>query len=433
LSKVERNVDNRAVSPALIRDYQRALGVKVSATDAASDLEDVESVAERATESPDHEDNQVGTRSDWVDATETRDRKTVRSAGPFDSMIGNAEGGEAMKRRRMIVDLGLVGLAAPLVASEGLRHQFSAFLGEQEEPDVDEWESITREYARTFYSAPVEQHIRDLSIDLVTLQAQMKEYPEKLSDLARIGSHLATVFAMTWASAGEVRHAGRWWRTARKLSDGSGDLEARMWVRGWEVANGLYEGRLAASIAERANEGIAIGGELACPGSAGMYAGLAQTFAVAGGRDQAIAALRKVEVLTDQIPSQVAAVEDSMFGWPEVRLRHTESFVYSWLGDTRRAYSAQDQALRLYPSNLTRERAAMLFHRAACMIQDGDIVGGLRYANDVLDGLPVEHHTELVYAMGRAAIRVVPQSERDRRDVAALKERLALPSLSIGG
>jgi tetratricopeptide (TPR) repeat protein len=32
LSKVERNVDNRAVSPALIRDYQLALGVKVSAT-----------------------------------------------------------------------------------------------------------------------------------------------------------------------------------------------------------------------------------------------------------------------------------------------------------------------------------------------------------------------------------------------------------------
>ena len=66
------------------------------------------------------------------------------------------------------------------------------------------------------------------------------------------------------------------------------------------------------------------------------------------------------------------------------------------------------------------------------MIQDHDIDGGLRYANDVLDGLPAEHHTELVYAMGRAAIRVVPQPERDRRDVAVLKERLTLPSLAMG-
>jgi hypothetical protein len=163
-----------------------------------------------------------------------------------------------------------------------------------------------------------------------------------------------------------------------------------------------------------------------------MYAGLAQTFAVVGGRDQAITALRKVEALTDQMPSQSAGVEDSMFGWPEVRLRHTESFVYSWLGDTSRAYKAQDQALRLYPSNLIRERAAMLFHRAACMIQDRDIAGGLRYANDVLDGLPAEHHTELVYAIGRTAIRVVAEAERDRRDVAALKERLTPSSLSIG-
>ena len=75
-----------------------------------------------------------------------------------------------MKRRRMVIDLGLIGLAAPLVASEGLRHRFSALLEGQAEPDVDEWESITREYARSFYSAPAEEHIRDLSVDLATLQ-----------------------------------------------------------------------------------------------------------------------------------------------------------------------------------------------------------------------------------------------------------------------
>ncbi len=163
-----------------------------------------------------------------------------------------------------------------------------------------------------------------------------------------------------------------------------------------------------------------------------MYAGLAQTLAIAGRGDEAISALRQVEAITHRLPTTVINAEDSMFGWPEVRLRHTESFVYSWLGDTNRAYVAQENALRLYPENLIRERAAMLFHRAACMIHDGDLCGGVRYADDVLDRLPIEHHTELVYAMGRAAINVVPQQERSRRDVTELRARLALPAGKVG-
>jgi hypothetical protein len=54
--------------------------------------------------------------------------------------------------------------------------------------------------------------------------------------------------------------------------------------------------------------------------------------------------------------------------------------VYTWLGDSARAFAAQEQALRLCPTTLVRERAAMLFHRAACMIRDGDISGGLKFA-----------------------------------------------------
>jgi hypothetical protein len=102
------------------------------------------------------------------------------------------------------------------------------------------------------------------------------------------------------------------------------------------------------------------------------------------------------------LPAEVVADEDSMFGWPEVRLRHTESYVHTALGRTREAHAAQERALDLYPDALARERAAMLLHRAACMIRDGDVSGGVAYAGQVLDELPTEHHTELVYAVGRA-------------------------------
>ena len=43
----------------------------------------------------------------------------------------------------------------------------------------------------------------------------------------------------------------------------------------------------------------------------------------------------------------------------------------------------------------------------------------------MLDSLPVQHHTESVYAIGRAAMRVLPAQERGRPEAADLGARLA--------
>jgi hypothetical protein len=243
--------------------------------------------------------------------------------------------------------------------------------------------------------------------------------------LARVGAQLAAISAVAWADAGEPTRAGRWWRTARQLADGSGDIEVRTWVRGWEVLNGLYEQRPVSVILDRAAEATSIAGPLACAGTASLYAGLAQTLAVAGRSGEALAALGRVAEVTDRLPARVVADEGSMLGRPEVRLRHTESYVHTWLGDTHRAYAAQEAALRIYPESLARDRAMLLLHRVACMIRDGDVGGGLAYAGRVLDSLPVQHHTESVYGIGRAAIRVLPAQERGRPEVAELRARLA--------
>jgi hypothetical protein len=189
--------------------------------------------------------------------------------------------------------------------------------------------------------------------------------------------------------------------------------------------NGLYEQRPVPVILDRAAEATSIAGPLACAGSAALYAGLAQTLAVAGRAGEALAALGRVADVTERLPARVVADEGSMLGRPEVRLRHTESYVHTWLGDTRRAYAAQEVALQIYPESLASERAMMLLHRVACMIQDGDVGGGLAYAGWVLDSLPAQHHTESVYAIGRAAMRVLPAQDRGRPEAAELRARLA--------
>ncbi|MGH2769750.1 MAG: hypothetical protein ACRDJF_04425, partial [Actinomycetota bacterium] len=339
------------------------------------------------------------------------------------------EGGEDVNRRQLLVDLGMLGLAAPLAGVEAVRQGLAAaFTGDERAADVDEWDEIAHEYARSFFVIPPDRLLRDLTADLSVLQLRLDEPDDNLKrSFARVGGQLAAISAMAWADAGEAGRAHRWWRTARQLADRSGDTETRTWVRGWEVTNGLYEQRPVSIILDRAAEATSIAGPLACAGTAGLYAGLAQTLAVAGRAGEALAALERVAGVTDRLPARVVAAEDSMFGWPEVRLRHTESYVYTWLGDTSRAYAAQEAALRIYPESLARSRAKMLLHRVACMIRDGDVGGGLAYAGQVLDSLPVEHHTETVYALGRAAVRVMPVQERGRPEAVELRARLASP------
>lgn len=333
------------------------------------------------------------------------------------------QGGDDVQRRALLRSIGLVGLASTLASADAVRQSLDNAL----DHDADGWQEVAAEYGLSFYTTEPAHLLRDLTEDLAALHERIAaSRPTVRGAMCRAAGQLAAIAAMSWASTGETRRARHWWRTARCAADQSGCVETRMWVRGWEVADGLYERRPVPLILERAREAAAIGGRVTSCGTAGMYAGLAQTLAVAGRRADALAALRRVAEITDRLPGAVVADEDSMFGWPEVRLRHTESFVYTALGDTVQAYAAQDRALQLYPAPLVRERAAMLLHRAACLVHDGDIDGGLRHATAVLDELPAEHRTELVHAIGRQTLAAVPEAERGRAEVADLAARVAI-------
>jgi transcriptional regulator with XRE-family HTH domain len=361
------------------------------------------------------------------------ERATPAQQARFELLLGRAPGprqgdNEDMNRRELLVDFAVLGLAASLAGVEAVRQGLTAAVaGDRHAAHADEWDRIVHEYARSFYVTPTDQLLRDLTADLSVLQSHLglADGPVQRG-LTRVGGQLAAILAVAWANAGEGGRAGRWWRTARQLADASGDVEARTWVRGLEVVSGPYEQRPVSVILDRAEETTSIAGPLASAGSAQLYSGLAQTLAMAGRTDEALAALRRAAEVTEQLPARVVADEDSMFGWPEVRLRHTESYVHTWLGDTRRAYAAQEAALRIYPESLARHRAMMLLHRVICMIRDGDIGGGLTYAGQVLDSLPAQHHTEALHAIGRAAMRVLPAQERGRPEAVELRARLAL-------
>jgi hypothetical protein len=364
----------------------------------------------------------TGRSSKRPSRTLVEDLDQALSAGG--TLIMAMEGGDnEVDRRQMLRDLGTLALVAPLAGVESFRQDLTHAVGGADL--AGQWAEIVGEYAQTFYLTTPDALLRDLLVDLSVVQGQLSGSTEPVrGSLSRVAGQLAAITAMAWASIGQPRQARRWWSTARQATDASGDTAARVWVRGWEVANGLYERRPIAVILDRAAEARAIAGDRADAGTAGLYAGLAQTLAVAGHPD-AVSTLHRVADITSRVDAAEAADNHSMFGWPEVRLRHTESYVYTAIGDTARAYAAQDAALALYGSDLAREHAAMLLHRARCMIIDGDVSGGVGYAHQVLDDLPAEHHTDLVFAVAHDALRAVPPPDRRLAAVAGLRDRLA--------
>ncbi|MDI1463358.1 hypothetical protein QEZ54_20455 [Catellatospora sp. KI3] len=130
--------------------------------------------------------------------------------------------------------------------------------------------------------------------------------------------------------------------------------------------------------------------------------------------------------LSYQVPDATARDSTTMFGWPEVRLWHTTSYVLTAIGRTAAAYSAQDTALALYGStSLAPDRAKVELHKARCLIIDGSVSEGLDEAHRVLDHLPAARSGS-VLSIARRGMDTVPQVETHRPAALALRERLQL-------
>ncbi|MGH3519384.1 MAG: helix-turn-helix transcriptional regulator [Haloechinothrix sp.] len=321
-----------------------------------------------------------------------------------------------------------IGALAPLAAMETIRHGLTRTLAGDaaDEVDLDEWDEIAWEYGHTFLTTPPAVLIRDLSADALAVQQLIESGPERTRDrYCRVAARLAGITALTWASLSEPRQAWRWWRTARVAADASGDLDTRMWCRSGEVVNGLYERRPIPVLLKLADEAVALGGDRVNRGVVSLWAGIAQANATIGRAEVAERAMRQAEALASRLPANIRET-DGVDGWPEYRLHHTRSYAYSELGDTKRAYEAQDRALALYPESMFRNRAQVQLHRAACLVRDGDISGGVRYALSTLQEVPEAFRASAtIRTVGRKVIDAAPRAHNHRDELESLAEALA--------
>jgi tetratricopeptide (TPR) repeat protein len=265
--------------------------------------------------------------------------------------------------------------------------------------------------------------------DLAEVQTRLVRVPDALRPrMAGVCGQLSALTAMALFQQGDPNSARRYWRTAVRAADQSGDLALQSLVRGRRAVYALYEEQPAPSALELADEAIGVGRGGPCAGVASGYGTRARALALLDRHDEARRALGDLEDVFARLPASTVADRGSHWGWSEHRLRFVQSHVHSLAGRLDEAAAAQDAALALYPASSGMAPAQVRLHRAMCVIAAGDPGEGARHAIRTLQALPQGFRDNaLIRRSAALALAAVPEGARTLPAVAEARELLALP------
>jgi hypothetical protein len=353
---------------------------------------------------------------------------------------GGSLGGKAPTRehedseveRRAAIQL-LAALAAGTVLPPDLVETLRAGMGhpisESEAHSVDEWEQTAYEYASFLWLLPPVETIGNLAADLADLRGVVQRASDDTTRLGlqRISARLAAVMAMALHESGDFLAASRWWRTARRMADVSGDRDVQIWICGRQAM-------LAQSIG-MADKALRLADE-ACHLAAGRpSAGFAEAQAarakVLAGRDPH-AARRTLDELIEtfsRLPAAVLDERSAIWGWPERQLLQNRTAVLLALGDSSVCVHLTALRDRIEP-HLLQGRAGVELKIGWSLINAGEVDEGLAHAVRTVEELPVVHRTT---GVRRTTGRVVAALPGNARTLPAARELRALTGDGASG
>jgi hypothetical protein len=183
------------------------------------------------------------------------------------------------------------------------------------------------------------------------------------------------------------------------------------WVRGREVIRAGYEQRPVRVILQLVREAETRLDKAPPEVLPSFFSGKAQTLVLAGRHVEAEQTLCQVRESFGKLPAP-STRNASLFDWGEDRLRFTESFVYSHMGDFTKAEQAQQAALRLMSDSSMRGPAEVELQRALCLVRSGDLAQGTRHAQTTITDLPMMHRIRPIADLGQRVLSVIPPHER---------------------
>ncbi|RAY14727.1 hypothetical protein DPM19_13350 [Actinomadura craniellae] len=332
---------------------------------------------------------------------------------------GTTGDGDDMERRRLL-QLAALGVGAGALGSSGepVRQLLDRALARVSH-DMEDWGVVCADHLHAIRTRPAAQAGDDLLLDLLAVRRRL-DLPdaEDVTELQRATAALATLYANVLTRLGDHGSALRWWCTARRAADASGDLDLRLLVRGSEAGFGLYGQRDPETVLYLTERAERIAGSRPSVGLAKILSTRAKALSVLGRHDAAKQTLRiLVDVLPDGAPNDLMPAY-----WTEDQYDFAESWVYSGVGDEARAGAARERVLARagdyqYDANVR-------LHEALCTVVNGGVAGGMSQAATVVDALPASSQSAMITEMGKIILQAVPADDRRRPEVTEFRTLL---------
>ena len=187
---------------------------------------------------------------------------------------------ESMRRRDM---LSLTGgaIAGTLLSPMEHTRRFvdSALKMPTSELDADEWEHVADEYSRLVgRNVPISSVLPQLLADFDEMLARIETAPEVIRGrLIRVGALLSALIAISLLCADRRLESNRYWRTAQRAADSTGDRQLSSLIRGRRAVYELYHEADSRAILNLADTALKLAGDRASAGKASARAARASS------------------------------------------------------------------------------------------------------------------------------------------------------------
>ncbi|MEO3978452.1 hypothetical protein [Streptomyces sp. CAU 1734] len=314
-----------------------------------------------------------------------------------------------MKRRNLLRGALAAGLAGPgLAALTNARHDIDAALAaDPSAADIGFWETTTERYGYGYRGQNPSDVLSHLLEDFAELHPLLSrpQTVKSRTELCYITGRMAGMTAIVLHDLGQHREAHRWFGTAGRAAEQSGDRLLHSWVLGREAMVPLNYGapRAAAALASRARQ---LAGAKPSAAAALAAAVAARAHAATGDREKALKAVADTEAIAERLVPQQRT--DTWFGYPLQKHFVHASQALTQLGETRRAYEAQERALELSRAPSLMTRALIAIDRASCRAHDGERAEAAHIAAEAYSSLPPGYRGGLTRTRAVAFYRSLP-------------------------
>jgi transcriptional regulator with XRE-family HTH domain len=333
-----------------------------------------------------------------------------------------------VRRRSFIVSAAALtgmGVSDPVSALRTARRGLHGSFPGHGDADVSEWNQIAWDYGETYLIIPPGQLLKSLLSDLAGLQEAFLRNPQGTAqrELWRASALLSGFVAQTANNLGYVTEARQWWRTARYSAQRSEDAFSVLWVRVREIIHAWHQ-LPDATVLRLIEDAEQFAGCAPAEPVLQLLWAKARTLAMLGYEAEAENTLVQLRERFAATPASGASRSLLVSGVS--RLYDAESFVYSRLGNDKKAESALHETSALFKGASTNVRwaAEVEMQSAFCLARKGDVTEGVVHARDVILGLPPSQRTQNFFFDARDVLNAIPQPEQKRPVVTQYREWL---------